>query len=148
MKKKPETPKMFYATRQIIAAADGISQTCKDDFVLFYANLVFSREKHSKETHYNGLDEWRRFVYEMIHHALHKHGFVNGNPEANAKNKDATFWNEVYGIAGSIIYSPYLVTDVANHHSSAYERNKALICELGLVIDSMKLNNVCVEPKK
>ena len=72
---------------------------------------------------------------------LKKYGFVNGEPEINAKNFKATFWWQIYDLVSNIIYSPNLKTEVFSHHSSAYERNEALIIEVNYILQNININN-------
>lgn len=88
----------------------------------------------SKKTHYHGLNDWSRPIWDYIHNMLDKHGFKNGNMETNRKNPKASFWWSVYGIFGNIIYSPNLQTEVSTHHSSAWERNEAFNKELEILM--------------
>ncbi len=100
-----------------------------------YQELLTSlSDTASKKTHYDNLNDWSDKAYGYIHDMLKKYGFKNGDVEANNKNPDARFWWAVYGVLSSITYSPYLKTEVALHHSSAYERNEAMIQEVKTLI--------------
>lgn len=89
----------------------------------------------SKKTHYDRLEDWANPVYSYIRTMLDKHGFKNGE---SVQLPAAKFWQMVYRMPSSIIHSPNLISEVSNHHSSADERNKALIIELWHVIYLMK----------
>lgn len=96
----------------------------------FKRMCIGMRDTASKKTHYQDLNQWSDVVFGYVHKMLKKTGFKNGRPEENAKNPSATLWWAIYGVVGNITYSPYLKTEVARHHSSAWERNEALIKEL------------------
>ena len=84
----------------------------------------------SRHTHYAGLDEWVDAVNKFISVKLKKAGFKNGKREMNDRIPDVVLWWTIYKITNSIINSEYLETKVALHHTSALERNNALINEL------------------
>lgn len=116
-----------------------ISKEMKDDFKGLISLLEELRGVASKQTHYHNLDEWSTLVYDYIYNMLKKYNFKNGDMETNNKNPKALFWWEVYYVFSSIIYSPNLKSKVANHHSSAYERNEAFIKELQWVYEKITL---------
>lgn len=130
--------KIFSRTQYCIDAAKNVSPDCIKDLHEFHHEVIEWQNKASKKTHYEDLNIWSDDVYGFIHRMLEKYGFVNGNPEANAKNPEANFWWMVYGLMSSIIYSPYLKSEVAYHHSSAFERNRALLGELNDLLDNLK----------
>jgi hypothetical protein len=110
-----------------------------DELKEFLVLAIELRNTASKHTHYKDLDSWSNKVYDFIHKKLKRHGFVNGEPELNRKNLNASVWRAIYGGFGSIVYSPHLKTEVSLHHSSAFERNEALVLELDdLVLECEK----------
>lgn len=117
--------KVFHRVREAVKI-DGVSDECASDVKQFKELLDELSETTSKETHYHNLDKWSDQAYGHVHDMLKKYGFKNGDVEANKKNPDASFWWSIYGIVSFCIYSPNLETQVANHHSSAWERNEAL----------------------
>jgi len=99
-----------------------------------FINLCISlRYITSKQTHYEKLNEWSDKVYDFIHKKLKKYGFKNGEKE---QNDNAIFWWYLYSLPNRTIYSKHLKTKVENHHSSAFERNEALI----LMLEDIKSN--------
>jgi len=114
-----EKPTIMDASEEAKVAVTDFKQMC-----------IGLREVASKKTHYQDLDEWSDVVFGYVRKMLKKTGFKNGRPEENAKNPNATLWWAIYGMVGNITYSQYLQTRVARHHSSAWERNEALIMEL------------------
>jgi len=101
-----------------------------------YLNLINELSiTASKNTHYEKLDEWSTLVYDYIHKMLNKYGFVQAVQE---QNPDAEFWWCLYGLLSNIIYSPNLITEVSNHHSSAFERNEALKLDLEYLLNKIK----------
>lgn len=126
---------IFPRTQDCINALKTVSDECKSDLHAYHHKVIEWQNTASKRTHYDQLEDWSNPAYGFIHDMLHKYGFVNGDPEANAKNANASFWWNVYGLLGSIIYSPYLKSEVAYHHSSAFERNRALLAELNIILD-------------
>jgi hypothetical protein len=113
--------------RKMIAAVSIDALTDLQDFKLLVEKL---RITASKKTHYQDLDKWSNEVHEYVGNMLKKYGFVNGNPEANALIPDVSFWWNIYCLLSNVIYSPHLVSEVSSHHSSAFERNEALIKEI------------------
>ena len=93
-------------------------------------------ETASKETHYHKLDEWSDAVYGFVHKKLDEHGFINGGAAMGKEQpRDAEFWWKVYAIVGSVIYSPNLNSVTEYHHSSAWERNEALLADVSDLIE-------------
>lgn len=139
MKKKPMiTPKSF----SVLEASNLLSEASIDavtDLQTFVAFLEALRSTASKQTHYERLEHWNGPVFNYVHNMLKKYGFVSGDPEANSKNPDARFWASVYNIVSNVIYSPHLKSEVVYHHSSAYDRNEALILEIQDVLSSITL---------
>lgn len=121
---------LSHRTKKFVLTLENVPKKCLEDLDVFKSLLESLRETASKKTHYHNLNEWNDKVYDFVHNKLSENGFKNGDPEANDKNPGARFWWHVYGIVGGIHYSKHLKTDVANHHSSAYERNEALIAEI------------------
>lgn len=109
----------------------------KKDLKAYYELLQSLSSTASKGTHYDKLNEWSDEAYGYIHTMLKKYGFKNGEPEENKKNVNASFWWAIYGALSSIHYSPYLKTQVALHHSSAWERNEAMIAEMKVIVDKI-----------
>jgi hypothetical protein len=124
-----ENKKISYAVR-MISDVRGVSDKARRHLLKFIKLAESKQDSASKRTHYDRLNEWSDEIYDFIHEALKKFGFVNGDPVKNSENPDASFWWGIYGMMSSLIYSRYLETKTANHHSSAYERNRALIMEL------------------
>lgn len=87
----------------------------------------------SKQTHYHKLNDWSDVAYGYVHDMLKKYDFKNGGPD---QNDNARFWWTVYGMVSSIHYSTFLTTNVALHHSSAFERNEALTKEIEYLINA------------
>lgn len=86
----------------------------------------------SKKTHYHRLDEWSDVVYGFVHKMLRVCKFKNGKKEQNI---NAAFWWSIYGLVSGVIHSPELpLSDVARHHTSAYDRNHALLGEVNHII--------------
>lgn len=93
----------------------------------------------STKTHYHHLNEWSDVVYEFIRKRLYAEGFINGDKKSNDEIPEVRFWWELYGLLGSVIWSPKLKGEfVANHHSSANARNQAFIGELDDILDSVE----------
>jgi len=115
---------------------EGVSEKCLSDLIPFKELLDSLEPTASKNTHYDRLDEWSDKVYEYVHDMLKKHGFVNGNMEANAKIPDAGFWWKIYGVVSDVCYSSNLnkTALVATHHTSAYDRNEALRKDVDVII--------------
>ncbi len=125
-----------HLTKESIAYFEKVeNKEVKEDLKLYYNLLQSLSSTASKKTHYDKLNEWSDKAYGFIHDMLKKYGFKNGQPEVNKLNNDASFWWAIYGVLSSICYSPYLETEVAIHHSSAWERNKAMIAEMKSLID-------------
>lgn len=119
-----------YRVQECIKSIKHASMEAIDDFYVFKDHVNALQATASKYTHYEKLDEWSHAVYDFVHKMLKKYKFVNGDVEANKKNPDATFWWDVYAMIGSVIYSPHLKSVTAAHHSSAAERNAALLLEI------------------
>lgn len=142
MKKKKEKPTRFsYSVLETINALPNASLDAVTDLQYFVGVLEKLRETASKKTHYGDLNLWSDAAFGYVHDMLKKHKFVSGDPEANALLPDATFWWKVYSIVSNVIYSPHLKSEVAYHHSSAYERNEALIKEIEDVLSSIKIKS-------
>lgn len=124
--------------KQEVALTAEDTATFTAELNTFLAFIGALRESASKGTHYHKLDEWSKPVYQQIHQFLHKHGFINGGAARNLSQPPlADMWWSVYSMMSSIIHSPYLKTEVADHHASAYERNEALIEEITALIKSL-----------
>jgi hypothetical protein len=108
----------------------GINSEWRKEVVEFIQLLNDLSMNTSRNGGYDRLDEWSSPVNDFIHKKLNKYKFVSGDPEANKKLPDASFWWALYPLPTSIIHSVHLETKFANHHASAFERNEALICEL------------------
>lgn len=130
--KKQKEKQIFVRTQYCIDASKTVSKECIQDLHQYHHKVIEWQNTASKKTHYNDLNLWSDEAYDFIHQMLKKYGFVNGDPEAH-------FWWQVYGLLSSIIYSPYLKSEVAYHHSSAFERNRALLGELN---DFLLLYNI------
>jgi hypothetical protein len=117
-------------------------KSCNNDFETYISLVNNLSSTTSKKYFYDGLNEWNHNVYNYVHDMLKKYGFVNGDIETNRKNPCAMFWWEIYQVVGNIIYSPFLKTESVPHHSSAFERNEALIKELyNIEIECVTNNN-------
>jgi hypothetical protein len=112
--------------KPIVKEASEAAKIAIVDMIRFCEGL---RETSSKRTHYDRLNEWSDEVYGYIREKLAKFGHVSGSL-VNVASPNLSLWFEIYGLMSSVSYSPYLETQVARHHSSAYERNEALIMEL------------------
>lgn len=86
-----------------------------------------AQQTASTQTHYNKLDEWSKPLYEFIHAKLND-------------NVNYEFWKSIFCVMNSVIYSPNLITKVANHHSSAFDRNTAILTELQFIYNYKKSN--------
>ena len=104
-----------------------------DDIIGFISLINQQKNIASKNTHYDHLNKWSDVIYEYIRTMLKKYNFKNG--EDNSSNKDVFIWWKIYHLMSNIIYSPYLVTSVSPHHSSAFERNNALNDEINLIYE-------------
>lgn len=138
-KKKQKPTRMSYSVLETINSLSTASSEAVDDLQGFYDYVEGLRAIASEKTHYHELNIWTSKANEFVSAMLKKYGFVNGDPEANAKNPDATFWWKVHSIVNNVIYSPHLKSEVAYHHSSAYERNEALLLEIKDVLSSITL---------
>lgn len=138
-KENKATNRKSYSVLETINFLADASIDAVTDLQTFVVFLESFRLTASKETHYKKLEHWTGPVYNYAHNMLKKYGFVNGDPEANNKNPDARFWWSVYNIVSNVIYSPHLKSEVANHHSSAYDRNEALILEIQDVLSSITI---------
>lgn len=129
---------IWYSTKKVLEV-EGVDIECKKDLFPFLDVIESQTDVASKSTHYHNLDEWNDVIYDYIRSMLKKYKFKNGDVEANAKNPQASFWWAIYGLKGSIIYSPSLKTEVATHHASAFERNEALKAEVNCLIKELGL---------
>jgi hypothetical protein len=117
-------------TKKII----GVSIEAKNDVHTLLELCYTLRSTASKKGSYDHLEDWTKPVYELHSRILHHYGFKNGDVEYNNSIPDIQYWWGIYGIINNIIYSPNLHTEYENHHSSAWERNEALIAELEFLI--------------
>lgn len=138
-KKKQKPTRLSYSVLETINSLPEASIDAVNDLREFVDFLNALSNTASKKTHYHELNVWSNSAFNYVHNRLKKYGFVNGDPEANAKNPDATFWWKIYSIVSNVIYSPHLKSEVAYHHSSAFERNEALILEIKDVLSSITL---------
>ncbi len=129
--------KIFFRTRECIEAGKNASLGAIEDAHKYLSLVQGWQGTASKRTHYTDLELWSEPAYEFIRKMLNKYGFINGNPEANAKNPNANFWWQIYCLLSNIVYSPNLVSEVAYHHSSAFERNRALMIELNILLSKL-----------
>jgi hypothetical protein len=131
--------KCSHRVQEIINNSENVSDKCKHD-LLVYLNLINELSKTaSKKTHYVNLEEWTSSAYGFIHKMLKKYKFVNGDPEANSKLPNASFWWNIFWILSSIQYSPNLNTNVEPHHSSAWERNEALKLDIEYIVNALNI---------
>jgi hypothetical protein len=110
---------------------ENVSDDAYNDLNGFISIIESQIDVASKQTHYHKLNDWCDTIYGFVHAMLKKHKFVNGGKN---QNPDARFWWGIYGVVSSIHLSPHLKTQVALHHSSAWERNEALRIEIGGLI--------------
>lgn len=103
------------------------SEESLNDLKCYYEDLLRLNENASKNTHYDRLSEWSDAVYAFVHNKLGKYGFVQAS---NEQNQDARFWFLIYQVIGGVCYSKHMKTQVAAHHSSAWERNQALLGDI------------------
>lgn len=136
--KKSREFKYSHSAQEARKVIGNASKEAVDDLRLFKTLIEGLSETASKKTHYQDLDKWDHSVYEYLHEMLKKYGFVNGNPDANALIPDANFWWKIYGVVSSVIYSPHLKSEVSSHHSSAFERNSALVFEITDVLKAIE----------
>ena len=131
--------KCGHRVQETIDNSENVSEKCKQDLLVYLQHINDLSKTASKYTHYDKLNEWSESAYGFIHKMLKKYKFVNGNPEANAKLPDASFWWNIYGVISNIHYSPNLQTKVAAHHSSAWERNEALRLDIEYIINTLNI---------
>jgi hypothetical protein len=129
--------KLFQRTVDCIRSSQMASKEAIADLHELHHLVIKQQEIASKKTHYEDLDKWSSVIYGLIHDKLEKYGFENGNVEKNFKNADVSFWWNIYGLVGNIIYSPNLKTKVQYHHASAFERNRALLAEINEILDNL-----------
>lgn len=124
---------IWHSVKEIVMSFDKTAKESQQDFKEFFELVKEQSVNASKRTHYDRLNEWSKPIWDRIHFLLEKYGFKNGEREENQKNPNVVFWCFVYEMFSNIIYSPNLKTQTAHHHSSAYERNEAMIFELSEV---------------
>jgi len=113
-----------------------VGQQAFDDLTTYLELLESLRDTASKQTHYDKLDEWSDVVYGFVHDKLNEYGFINGGTAMGKKQpRDAEFWWKIYAVVSGVIYSPNLISRTAHHHSSAWERNEALIADITDIIE-------------
>lgn len=95
--------------------------------------VLLESSNPSDKTHYHLLDQWSEPIFDFINDRLNESGFVNADPNHNATIPCVVFWYAVYMLFSCIDCSPHLKTSVAQHHSSAKERNEAFIKEVRLI---------------
>jgi len=119
----------------------GISDKAWERLPSLYKHLRLSRTTASKRGFYDRLVEYNKPISDHIHGALTDAGFANGEPAKNTPeaNPDAAFWWALYNTWCNIVYSPNHMSIHPNHHSTAFDRNEALIAEIEYLIDSMEL---------
>ena len=106
-----------------------------DDLTIFLEKLQELDKTASKGTHYHNLNDWTRPNYDFLHNQLEKYGFIEAAPlKGLTQPMDAKFWCTVYDVMGSVIYSVHLKSKAAYHHSSAWERNQALMADIQDII--------------
>lgn len=91
----------------------------------------------SSKTHYHQLDSWSEPIYQFIRSRLDCHGFKNAEPEHNKSIPMVSVWWEIYRALGSVQDSPDLITEVANHHSSALERHNAFLVDIHAILKAI-----------
>ena len=108
------------------------SQESFDDLRGFLEGLQALDKIASKGTHYDRLSEWSDAVYAYVHNKLEKYDFIQASKE---QNQDATFWFLIYQVVGNVCYSKHMKSQTAVHHSSAWERNRALIADIEDILE-------------
>ncbi len=115
-----------------------------NDLSIFLTELIELDETASKETHYHELDKWMDPVYGLIRKQLEKYGFIEAAPsKGKTQPMDAEFWWAIYAVLSSVCYSMHLKSQTAYHHSSAWERNQALMGDIQDIIE-LKSNETIV----
>lgn len=121
-----------------INLSEGDKSIFKTELKSFQELLNNLRSTASKKTHYQQLDEWTDIVYGRIRDYLNQHGFINAGAALGLNQPPlADMWWAIYSVKSSIIYSHFLQTEVSDHHSSAYERNEALIKEVDEILKEL-----------
>ena len=108
------------------------SQESFDDLNGFLEGLQALDKIASKGTHYDRLSEWSDAVYAYVHNKLEKYGFIQASKDQPV---DANFWWLIYQVVGNVCYSVHMKSQTAVHHSSAWERNQALIADIEDILE-------------
>ena len=115
-----------------------VSREAYVDVDQFLSFLEAQRDTASKITHYDRRSFWSDHVFGFVRNCLTKYGFVNAGAAMGIKqNPNADFWWKIYGLISNVCYSANLRSKVANHHSSAWERNEALITDVKILISKI-----------
>jgi len=121
------------------------SQESFDDLIIYFKTLQELDKTASKQTHYHELDKWMDPVYGFIHKQLKKYGFIEAAPlKGLTQPMDAEFWWAMYSLIGSACYSIHLKSKAAHHHSSAWERNQALIGDIQDIIEHKSKETIII----
>ncbi|RPI84081.1 MAG: hypothetical protein EHM34_04260 [Nitrosopumilales archaeon] len=132
---KIKEPNVSAALEDCIKCKD-VSQQAYEDLLVFMAVLEGQRACASKDYHYKDLFYWDEAVYGFVRKMLTKYKFINGGAAMGLEQPaDANFWWQVYGLVSNVCYSPNLHSKVASHHSSAFERNEALITDVQILME-------------
>ncbi len=107
----------------------------------FQSLVEQSSETASKNHWYDRLNEWDKPLYNFVSDKLNSNGFIQGQPDMNKNNKRVRVWWELYQYLSSLIYSPNLKSEVANHHSSAFERNEVLRKDMEYIVKYYEFGN-------
>lgn len=121
-----ETTYLSHHAKEAINLFKNCPATLIDDLNDFKRLLEDWTTKASKETHYYGLNYWENAVLKFITTKLQDQSSLN-----------YLFWLNLYKTANTIHLSPHLKTNVKRHHSSAYERNQALLVELNSILNNI-----------
>lgn len=133
------SPSSSYSVYKVIENGK-VPEKVIEDFKKFCDFVSEQSKTASKYTHYDKLAEWSGTVFGYVDKMLKKYKFVNGGAAMGIpQNPEANFWWLIYSVVSNVIYSPHLKSEVVSHHSSAYERNEALIMELS---DIVELNGI------
>jgi hypothetical protein len=122
-----ETIYLSHHAKEAIRLFKDCPATLIDDLNNFKKLLEDWTTKASKETHYYRLNYWEKAVLQFIVPKL----------DSDPSLYSYMFWLNMYKTVNSIALSPHLKTNVKRHHSSAYERNQALLVELNSILNNI-----------
>jgi hypothetical protein len=81
----------------------------------------------SDRTHYQGLNEFINPIFDLVHKQLYDWGFTNGDPIANLRLPIVQVALWVYDEVGECQNRIDWKIDVAHHHASTQDRQKAIL---------------------